>query len=163
MILTAPKPLASHHDTTAFVCGVEGLDRWLKQSALTNQDTGASRTFVVCEGNQVVAYYALSYCGVTIQVATDLMPRNMPDQISVVALARLAIHQTNQGRGMGRAMVRDACLRAIAASDVIGIRGLIVHALTAEELAFYERVGFTPSQLDPMTLIATEGDLREWL
>jgi len=50
MSLSAPEPLAAHHDTVAFACGIESLD----------QATGASRTFVVCDGKRVVAYYPLA-------------------------------------------------------------------------------------------------------
>lgn len=160
MSLTAPEPLSVHHDTTAFACGVESLDHWLKLRALKNQATGASRTFVVCEGNRVVAYYALASSAVAAQVATGRLRRNMPDPIPVVVLGRLAIDQSLQGSGMGRSLVRDACLRVVAAADAIGIRGMIVHALSADAQAFYERVGFEPSPLDPMTLMATIADLR---
>jgi len=161
--LTAPEPLAAHHETTAFVCGVESLDHWLKQRALKNQATGASRTFVVSEGNRVVAYYALASSAVATEVATGRLRRNMPDPIPVVVLGRLAVDQSLQGSGMGRALVRDACLRVIAAADAIGIRGMIVHALSASAQTFYERVGFEPSPLDPMTLMATIADLRAGL
>lgn len=163
MNLSAPEPLAAHHDTAAFACGVDGLDHWLKQRALKNQVSGASRTFVVCEGRRVVAYYALASSAVTVESATGRVRRNMPDPIPVVVLGRLAIDQSIQGNGMGRALVRDACLRVIAAADAIGIRGMIVHALSESAQAFYERVGFEPSPLDPMTLMATIADLREGL
>lgn len=163
MNLTAPEPLAAHHDTTAFACGIETLDYWLKQRALKNQATGASRTFVVCAGNQVVAYYALASSAVAAEIATGRLRRNMPDPIPVVVLGRLAVDRTLQGSGTGRALVRDACLRVIAAADSIGIRGMIVHALSATAQAFYERVGFDPSPFDPMTLMATIADLRAGL
>lgn len=163
MSLTAPEPIDAHHDTTAFTCGVESLDHWLKQRALKNQATGASRTFVVCEGNRVVAYYALASSAVAAGVATGRLRRNMPDPIPVVVLGRLAIDQSLQGSGMGRALVRDACMRVIAAADAIGIRGMVVHALSASAQAFYERVGFEPSPLDPMTLMATIADIRTGL
>lgn len=163
MSLTAPAPLTAHHDTTAFACGVESLDHWLKQRALKNQATGASRTFVVCEESRVVAYYALASSAVAAQGATGRLRRNMPDPIPVVVLGRLAIDQSLQGSGMGRALVRDACLRVIAAADAIGIRGMIVHALSENAQAFYQRVGFEPSPLDPMTLMATIADLRAGL
>nr|WP_242508661.1 GNAT family N-acetyltransferase [Rhodocyclus purpureus] len=161
--MSAPQPLAAHHDAAAFACGVDGLDHWLKQRALKNQVSGASRTFVVCEGRRVVAYYALASSAVTVESATGRVRRNMPDPIPVVVLGRLAIDQSIQGNGMGRALVRDACLRVIAAADAIGIRGMIVHALSESAQAFYERVGFEPSPLDPMTLMATIADLREGL
>jgi len=161
--LTAPESLAAHHDTTAFVCGIESLDHWLKQRALKNQVTGASRTFVLCKGNRVVAYYALASSAVAARMATGRLRRNMPDPIPVVVLGRLAIDQSLQGSGIGRALVRDACLRVIVATESIGIRGMIVHALSASAQAFYEHVGFEPSPFDPMILMATLADLREGL
>lgn len=161
MTLSAPEPLAAHHDLLAFACGVESLDRWLKRRALKNQATGASRTFVVCDGNRVVAYYALASSAVVAEVATSRLRRNMPDPIPVVVLARLAIDRSLQGSGLGRALVRDACLRVLAAADAIGIRGMIVHALSESAQAFYERVGFDSSPLDPMILMATVADLYE--
>jgi predicted N-acetyltransferase YhbS len=161
--LSAPEPLAAQHDTAAFACGVDSLDHWLKQRALKNQATGASRTFVVCEGKRVVAYYALASSAVAVEAATGSLRRNMPDPIPVVILGRLAIDRSLQGSGMGRALVRDACLRVVAAADAIGIRGMMVHALSESARAFYERVGFDPSPLDPMTLMATLSDLRAGL
>lgn len=78
----------------------------------------------------------------------------------MVVLGRLAIDRSFQGRGFGRALVRDAGRRVIQAADTIGIRGMLVHALTEDARAFYEKVGFEPSPLDPMTLMATLADLR---
>lgn len=163
MTLSAPEPLAVHHNGDAFTCGVESLDRWLRQRALKNQATGASRTFVICEDKRVLAYYALASNAVAAKVATGRLRRNMPDPIPVVVLGRLAIDQSLQGQGIGRALVRDACLRVVAAADAIGIRGMLVHALSPEALAFYEHVGFEPSPLEPMTLMAILADVRAGL
>lgn len=163
MTLAAPEPLVAHHDTEAFTCGVDSLDRWLKQRALKNQATGASRTFVVCEDKRVLAYYALASSAVAAELATGRLRRNMPDPIPVVVLGRLAIDRSLHGQGIGRAMVRDACLRVMAAADAIGIRGMLVHALSSEAQAFYEHVGFEPSPLEPMTLMATIADVRAGL
>ena len=54
-------------------------------------------------------------------------------------------------------------MRVIQAADAIGIRGLLVHALSDDAKAFYERVGFDPSPLDPMILMITLADLRATL
>ena len=163
MSLTAPGPLTDQHETAAFACGVEGLDHWLKHRALKNQGTGASRTFVVCDGNRVVAYYALASSAVAASAAPGRLRRNMPDPIPVVILGRLAVDHSRQGDGLGRALVRDACLRVISAAEAIGIRGMVVHALSESARAFYEQVGFEASSLDPMTLMATLSDLRAGL
>jgi len=159
--LAAPAPLAAHHDTTAFACGVDSLDHWLKQRALKNQATGASRCFVVCDDKRVVAYYALASSAVAAEAASGRLRRNMPDPIPVVVLGRLAIDQSWHGTGLGRALVRDACLRVMAAAEAIGIRGMLVHALSESARTFYEHLGFEPSPLDPMTLMATLADIRE--
>jgi len=160
MTVSAPEPLDEHHDTEAFASGVASLDTWLKRRAMKNQATGASRTFVACEGKRVVAYYSLASSSVTVGEAPGRFRRNMPDPIPVVVLGRLAVDQSLQGKGLGRALVRDAGLRLIQAADTIGIRGMIVHALSAEARAFYERAGFDPSPLDPMTLMMTLTDLK---
>lgn len=161
--VAAPEPLAEHHELEAFTSGVDSLDQWLKRRALKNQVSGASRTFVACDGRRVLAYYALASSAVAVDAAPGRFRRNMPDPVPVVVLGRLAVDQSLQGSGFGRALVRDAGKRVIQAADTIGIRGLVVHALTMEAKAFYERVGFEPSQLDPMMLLVTLDDLKSAL
>ncbi|RBP60956.1 hypothetical protein DES54_1288 [Brenneria salicis ATCC 15712 = DSM 30166] len=55
--------------------------------------------------------------------------------------------------------MRDAGLRVIQVAETIGIRGMLVHALFDEAREFYLRVGFEPSPIDSMMLMATLGDL----
>lgn len=160
MTLTAPEPLTDRHDCVGFACGREMLDAWLTQRALRNQASGASRTFVVCDGRRVVAYYALASSAVTAKVATGRLRRNMPDPIPVVVLARLAVDRSYQGLGLGRALMQDAGKRVLQAADAIGIRGLLVHALDETAKEFYECLGFDSSPLDPMTLMISLADLR---
>jgi len=157
--LRAPEPLTAAHDLAAFDSGVIALDHWLRRRALPNQSSGASRTFVVCEGSQVVAYYALASSAVAVTKATGRLRRNMPDPVPVVVLARLAIASTHQGKGLGRALVADAASRVLRAAEVIGVRGILVHAISDEAARFYRHVGFDPSPLDPMTLMITLKDL----
>lgn len=163
MRLSVPEPLGAHHDAEAFGSGVESLDAWLKRRALKNQLTGASRTFVVCEGRRVMAYYALASSAIAVQEASGRFRRNMPDPIPVVVLGRLAVDRSIQGKGVGRALVRDAGHRVIQAADAIGIRGLVVHALSADARAFYIKVGFDPSPLDSSTLMITLADVKSAL
>jgi predicted N-acetyltransferase YhbS len=158
--LSPPVPLTEEHETGVFASGADSLDIWLKRRALKNQATGASRTFVVCEGRRVVAYYALASSAIAIRDSSGRFRRNMPEPIPVVVLGRLAVDSAFQGQGIGRALVRDAGLRVIHAADAIGIRGLIVHALSSEAKAFYSKVGFESSPLDSMTLMITLGDLK---
>jgi predicted N-acetyltransferase YhbS len=158
--LAAPGPLGPQHDVETFRSGVKTLDTWLKRRALKNQGSGASRTFVACEGIRVVAYYALAASAVAVDAAPGRLRRNMPDPIPVVVLGRLAVDQSWQGRSLGRALVQDAGRRVIQAADAIGVRGLLVHAFSADAKAFYERLGFDPSPLDPLVLMVTLADLQ---
>lgn len=160
MTLSPPAPLADHHLIADFDSGVPSLDDWLRKRARANQASGASRTFVLCEGERVVAYYALASGAVKVAEAPSRFRRNMPDPIPVVVLGRLAIDRSLQGQGIGRALVRDALLRVAQAGEAIGIHGVLVHALSEPARAFYLAVGFEPSPLDPMTLMATMNDLR---
>jgi predicted N-acetyltransferase YhbS len=159
-MLSAPEPLAAHHRLDEFSCGEPPLDDWLKRRANANQASGASRTFVVCESGVVVGYYALASSAITVTETAGRFRRNMPDPIPVVVFARLAVAQTHHGQGIGRALFQDAARRVLNAADAIGIRGLIVHALSDAAAAFYRRLGFDPSPLDPMTLMVTLTDLR---
>lgn len=159
-MLQFPEPLTAQHALGGFDSGVASLDDWLRRRALHNQGSGASRTFVVCDAGQVVAYYALAASAVAPDAAPGRFRRNMPDPIPVVVLARLAITHDHQGRGLGRALFQDAANRVIHAADGIGIRGLLVHAISEEAKAFYVRLGLDPSPLEPMTLMTTVADLK---
>lgn len=108
----------------------------------------------------MVGYYALAASAVAPAAAPGRFRRNMPDPIPVVVLARLAVAASHQRQGLGRALFQDAALRALYAADAIGVRGLIVHALSDAARAFYLQLGLEPSPLDPMTLTTTFADLR---
>lgn len=55
-------------------------------------------------------------------------------------------------------MLRDAILRTLGASEVAGIGAILVHAISERAKGFYLGVGFTPSDLEPMTLMITLGE-----
>ena len=159
-MIQAPEPLTTEHALCGFDSGVASLDDWLRRRALQNQVSGASRTFVVCDTGAVIAYYALAASAVASDAAPGRFRRNMPDPIPVVVLARLAIAVTHQGRGLGRALFQDAANRVIHAAGTIGIRGLLVHAISEDAKAFYVRLGLAPSPHEPLTLMATVVDLK---
>jgi GNAT superfamily N-acetyltransferase len=87
----------------------------------------------------------------------------MPDPVAVVLLGRLAVDRAYQGQGIGRALFRDAAMRVSRAAGTIGIRGIVVHAISEEAKKFYLALGFDPSPLDPMTLLVTLADIRATL
>jgi GNAT superfamily N-acetyltransferase len=163
MPLTRPEPLADIHELNDFFSGVTSLDDWLKRRARANQVSGASRTYVVAHGNKVVGYYALASGAIATADSVGRFRRNMPEPIPVVVLGRLAVDRSQQGRGLGRALFRDCALRVAQAADTIGIRGIVVQAISDQAKAFYQALGFDPSPAEPMTLMVTLADVRRLL
>jgi GNAT superfamily N-acetyltransferase len=163
LALSAPTLLAEHHELDNFNSGEASLDEWLKKRARANHTGGASRVFVVCEEKRVAGYYSLSSSCITTAKAPGRFRRNMPDPIPVVLLGRLAIDKTWQRKGLGRSMFQDAAMRVCRAADAIGVRGLVVHAISDDARKFYIRLGFTECPDEPMTLVVTLQDMREAL
>jgi GNAT superfamily N-acetyltransferase len=152
--LGPPEPLAASHRLDDFACGEAVLDDWLQRRALSNQASGATRTFVVAvEDGQVRGYYAMAAGAVADQLATSGVRRNMPDPVPVMVLARLAVDRRAQGLHLGAALLQDAVNRAVAVSQNAGVRALLVHALHEKARQFYEHYGFQPSPTHPLTLM----------
>ena len=153
--LAPPEKLNADHDLTQFSCGEPSLDHWLRNRALQNEKTGASRTYVVCAGGCVVGYYALAAGAVAHTEATSRAKRNMPDPVPVILIGRLAIDSRFQGRGVGADLLRDAVLRTLQAAEIAGIRAILVSAISESAKRFYEKYGFVSSPVDAQTLMIT--------
>jgi GNAT superfamily N-acetyltransferase len=152
-MLSAPELLTAEHRIEAFECGSASLDDWLKRCARANQVSGASRTYVAAEEGRVVGYYCLASGALALNEAPGALKRNMPDPVPMAILGRLAVDKSWQGNGLGAAMLQDAVRRTVAASAILGIRGLLVHALSNEAKGFYEYYGFVASPTKPMLLV----------
>lgn len=155
----APEHLTADHDVSAFDSGVAELDTWLQRRALQNEASGASRTYVISAAGRVVGYYALATGAIIQQEATGKVRRNMPEPIPVMVIGRLAVDAAYQGRGLGSALLRDALLRTLNAASIVGIRAVLLHAISEDAKRFYQRAGFAESPVDPMTLMITLADV----
>jgi len=151
--IQAPEKLSPQHDLSRFISGEPILDNWLRRRALQNEAGGASRTYVVCVGKKVVGYYTLAVGAVALAHATGRVRRNMPDPLPVMVLGRLAVDRDYQHRSIGTGLLRDAVLRTIQAAEIAGIRAVLVHAISETAKHFYERNGFVPSPVDPLTVM----------
>jgi GNAT superfamily N-acetyltransferase len=150
-----PEKLQPEHDVSEFECGEPVLNDWLRRRALQNQQSGASSTYVVLDKTRVVGYYSLAAGSVARETAPGRVRRNVPDPIPVVVLGRFGVDRDFQGQGLGRALLRDAIVRTLQAADIIGVRAILVHALSDQAKRFYEDCGFTPSPINPLTLMIT--------
>ncbi len=157
--LCRPEKLNSLHQIETFDSGNSQLDEWLKRRALKNESEGASRTYVLCDRQAVIAYYCLATGAVAQTAATGKVRRNMPDPIPVMVIGRLAVDRNWQGCGIGRALLRDAILRTLQAAEIAGIRAILVHAISEDAKQFYQKCGFTVSPMEPMTLMVKVSDV----
>ena len=161
--LSTPTPLLATHVTDGFDCGEPVLNDWLIKRALKNENSGASRTFVVCQNNSVMGYYVLATGSVMHKQAPSKVHRNMPDPVPVMILGRLAVSKDMQSVGLCRGLLRDAILRTLGVSKQAGIKALLVHALSDAAHKFYCQCGFIESPLDPMVLMITLKDAEQQL
>ncbi len=147
-----PQPLSEAHRVDGFDCGEPSLNIWLAERALANERAGVSRTYVVLNGEAVVAYYALSAGSISYEIALASLRRDTPDPIPAIVLGRLAVDVRVQRSGLGRALLADALERCLNAAHIIGARAILVHALNDRAREFHLGLEFTALKSEPQTL-----------
>lgn len=151
------------HQVHGFDCGDDRLNRWLHASAGQAQRRDVARTYVAVDGaDEVVGYYTL----VAGQVEHGDAPGRVRKGVSphfpipVALVARLAVATTYQGQGLGGDLLRDSLRRILAASDQVGIRAVLVHAIDERAADFYRRLGFEAATPDRLTLMVPLAAVR---
>jgi GNAT superfamily N-acetyltransferase len=156
--------LSAQDDTDRFECGQAELDRFLKKFALPNRAANAAQTYVTCRANKVVGYYSLAVGSVQPEQSPKRTLKGLARHpVPVMILARLAVDRSEQGTGIGRALLKDALLRTAEAADIAGIRALVVHAKNENARRWYEQFDFEPSPTDPLHLFLLMKDLKRLL
>ena len=154
--------LNASHDLSRFDCGKEPLNRFLHRYALVGQKTGSAQTYVIRSDEEPPAgYYSLAVGGVEHGEAPSRIKKGLARHpVPVMLLARLAVDGAWQGKGLGKALLKDALYRTVQAADIAGIRALLVHAKDDEAKAWYESFDFEPSPTDPYHLFLLMKDIR---
>ncbi len=155
-----PRPITEDDETSEFDSGEPSLNEYLRKRALANHAQGASRCFVTCHDGRVAGYHALASASVQHHPVAGKVRRNMPNPVPVILLSRLAVDRKEQGSGLGKSLLRDAILRSAEASEIIGVRALLVYALNEDARAFYAHFDFEPSPTDPLHLLLLIKDAR---
>jgi GNAT superfamily N-acetyltransferase len=153
--------LRRDHAIEGFDCGQELLNNWLRKHALQNQGAGAAQTYVGLVGEAVIGFYSLAVVQIEYSDAPERLQKGLARHpVPVLLLARLAVDQHWQKKGVGRALLRDAVLRTVQAADIAGIRALAVHAKDEQARQYYEQFDFVPSLADPLHLLVLLKDIR---
>lgn len=163
----AVEPLEPQHNVDRFECGREQLDRWLRAYAGQGKRRDTARTFVVCRRGEtdVVGYYTLVASQVEQGEATGEVQSGTSKHFPIPAclIARIAVHRSEQGIGLGRSLLLDALQRTERASRLVAMRAVLVHALDEEASRFYARFGFKPASAEPLTLMVPLEAVRRTL
>jgi GNAT superfamily N-acetyltransferase len=160
--LSGVEKLNETFDLSAFNSGKEALDEWLRKYALVSQKSDSAKTYVVHRERRVAGYYSLAASCISTSGAPKRIAAGQPQKgsVPVIILARLAVDKSEQGKGLGAALLKDALLRGEEAADSIGVRAVLVHALDKEARGFYGKHDFEPSPVDDMTLMLLMKDIR---
>jgi GNAT superfamily N-acetyltransferase len=154
--------LSRSHDLSAFDCGKHpSLNDWLTRFAFANQQNETSRTYVVHRAQRVVGYYSIATGSVLRGSVPARIGKGIANHpIPILLLTRLAVEQNEQGRGLGKALLKDALRRMARAADIVAARAVVVHAIDSSAADFYRRFNFEPMPGNDLHLILLMKDLR---
>lgn len=152
-----PERLTARHNCSKFHNGkYASLDAWLRERSIASEGLSA-RTYVICDTGspaRVVGYYAISTAmEQRIALPNAKLRRGMPEQVPLLLIGRLAIDREFQGMGLGTDLLADALRRCLAASDIVGARAIIAHAIDDDAVRYYEQHGFLLSPLGERVML----------
>lgn len=131
--------------------------------AKTAQAKRTAQVFVWTEESDaaVLAYFALSAHEVGAADLPRRLARGMPERIPAVLLGKLALDLTLHGQGLAGQLLFDAYQRVLSATRTVAARYLVVDAIDAAAIGFYEHYGFTRAPVESsMRLIRRIKDIQ---
>jgi GNAT superfamily N-acetyltransferase len=142
--LSLVEKLTPLHQVHNFKCGKNSLDLFIRKYALVNQRADSSQTYVVHLDNVVMGYYSLVFSSVRQEDSSTIIQATMPAHypVPVMLFARFAVDKKMQGHGIGTALLKDAFLRTVNASEIGGLAAILVDAIDDRMVAFYRKFGF---------------------
>jgi GNAT superfamily N-acetyltransferase len=154
--------LSRDHDPGPFDCSNPTLNDWLRKFAWANQQADSAKTYVALDGRRVIGYYALTTGSVHKHESPRRITKGLANHpIGVVLLARLAVDRSQQGKGLGKALLFDALSRVEEAAGIAGVRAALVHAIDDAARRFYMHFELEESPVDPYQLLLLLKDLRK--
>ncbi len=140
--------LRESDDRASFSCGDEDLDRFFRRYAGQNQfRSHIGTTYVAVEEGAIVGYATIAPGDLEIDALPEAARKRLPRYpLPILRLARLAVDEREQGRGIGRALLRYVFALALEMSVTYGCLGVAVDA-KASAVGFYEAYGFFPLEV----------------
>ncbi len=156
--------LTVSHEVETFDCGSDALNSYLHRYALLNQNNNTAQTYVTCKDKMIMGFYTLAVGSVIHENTPKRVQEGVAKHpVPVMLLARLAVEQRAQGQGLGKALLKNALLRTVEASEIAGIRALLVHAKDDNAMNWYKQFDFEESPTDAYHLFLLMKDLKALL
>lgn len=132
------------HDRSSFASGEDRLDRYFQTQVTQDIRRRIANCFVAIEAatGQVAAYYTIASASVPTPNLPPEDAKRLPryPSLPAVRIGRLAVDRRFQGRGLGKALLADAAIKAIAAAPASF--ALLVNAKNEQAVDFYKHHGF---------------------
>jgi GNAT superfamily N-acetyltransferase len=154
----------STHQREGFSCGKPPLDAFLSSLVSQYEKRKLGKTYVAVKPGEkrVLGYYTLASSAVFFEHLPQKAAKKLPRHpVPVILLARLAVDQSMQGKGLGAALLTDALQRALDLSRKVGIHAVEVDALDSEAKAFYEKFGFVALLDNPLHMYLPMATIEE--
>jgi GNAT superfamily N-acetyltransferase len=141
------EPLRDGHNRADFLCGNDSLDRYLKEQAGQDFRRACATPFVLVPAYgdaAILGYYTLSSYGIDVGELPAAVAKKLPRYplIPATLLGRLAVDRRYQGQGIGEFLLLDALYRVLRQSSEIASAAVVVDAIDAGAVKFYEHFGF---------------------
>lgn len=148
------EPLADGHDLDAFTCGHSSLDVWLREHA-HNATRQGTRTYLLLanDTNAVAGYFAIAPHLLERDQAPRRLARGAPSRIPAILLAKLALHKSLHGQGLGAELLVHALTTIVDAARSAGGRLVVVDAIDDNASRFYLAHDFIPTPNEPHRLV----------
>lgn len=137
------KPLSAQYDRSAFDCGEEELNRYLREQASQDIKRRTTRVFIAISENQIAGFYSLS----ATEILRDTLPENLARKLPkyplpCLLIGRLAVDKSHQKRRLGEYLLIDAMRRGMSAGETMGLFAVVVDAKHEKAKDFYRKYGF---------------------
>ena len=138
---------ADRHDRSAFDCGVDRINNFLKITAskYVKEDNGQIYVAVEKDTGRVAGFHVIGPHAIDVTDFDDATGKRFPrgwDRVPAFYLSMIGVDRSAQGKGLGSFLLGDVFHRCLAVSEQIGGRFIVLDAISDEAAALYRRVGF---------------------
>ena len=162
------------HDRTAFSCGVDQIDNFLKRTAKKHQKRDFTRLWVAVRPaeRRVLAYYAINAHAIETGDLPEALRKRAPrhGRVGAAYLSMIAVDVAARDQGLGRILLADALRRIAGISGDIGIFAVVLDVLDDGDTKamerrrrFYEGFGFVPFPSQPLRMFLPVQTIRDAL